>query len=227
MSARLAETEEKLHTAKPGIETEELVLVKKQLEQSQQRIADMQKALEIARADAMRAQRAADEAATKLDDSVRQLHAVKTASAKNEQVIKQLQDENAILREVRENFGPRRVEEGNTPRTVYELKGWRPRNRQPQSAKPAGGAAVTSASNQGKVSATIPAPAKSAPAKESGWWLWKESPTTNAVTNAVVTPKQTPKQSVSPWWWPFGNKTAAPVTNKPPVVATPAATVTK
>jgi len=222
VSARLAETEEKLRTAKPGTETDELVLVKKQLEQSQQRLADMQQTLETARADAMRAQRAADEAAARIGDTERQLRAVKTASAKNEEVIQQLRDENAILREVRQNFGPRRIEEGNMSQPVSELKGWRPRSRQPQGAKPAGGAAVTSASNQGKVSATIPAPTKPAPAQGSGWWLWRKSPMTNAVTSA----KQTPKRSGSPWWWPFGKKTVAVETNQPPVGTAPAAAVT-
>jgi hypothetical protein len=210
VSAKLATAEQKLRTAKPGTERDELVVVKKQLEQSQQRLTVAQEAVEAARAEAKRSQRAAADATAKLSETERQLRAARTASAKNEEIIEQLRKDNANLKRERgQNFVAGPVEEEYTGPTIPELKGWRPHNWPPKAAKPKPAAPATpaaTASKQGKVTAAIPAPPKPAP------------------DNKTIAP--VPAQPVKPapaqgsGWWPFG-KPAAPVTNQPPAVKAP------
>ncbi len=198
-SARLSEAERKLRAAKPGTERDELIVVKKQLEQSQRRLTVAQEAVEAARAEAMRHQRTAAEAAAKLIETSRQLRAVKTASAKNEEIIQQLRQDNANLkREQGQNFNARHAEEEYTGPTIPELKGWRPHNWPLKKATPKSVITVTpatAASKQQEVTATIPAPPKPGPAKSEPV-------------------KPAPAQDSD--WWPFGKKAPSAVTNQPP-----------
>ena len=197
VSAKLSEAEQKLRTAKPGAEHDELVVVKKQLEQSQKRLTVAQEAVEAARAETMRAQRTATEAAAKLSETDRQLRAAQTASAKNEDIIQQLRRDYANLkRELGQNFSARRVVEEYTGPTCPELIGWRAHNWPLKVAEPKPAAPTTpatTASKQGKVTATIPAPPKIGTAEPAG------------------PVKPAPAQGSG--WWPFGNKPAAAVTN--------------
>jgi TolA-binding protein len=186
-------------------------VVKKQLEQSQQRLTVAQETVEAARADAKRAQRTADEATAKLSETERQLRAVKTASAKNEEIIEQLRRDNANLKRERgQNFSVHSADEEYTGPTCPELIGWRAhnwplKNAKPKPAEPT--VPATAASKQRKVTATIPAPPKPSP--------------------AVPTEPVKPVPAQDSGWWPFGKKPAAAVTNQPPAVKTPAAPETK
>jgi Flp pilus assembly protein TadD/uncharacterized coiled-coil DUF342 family protein len=222
-SAELARLRNELTAARAEIER-----TKQELEQGRQELATVRKDLETVQAENRELRRSYDEIVTQLTDANRKLVAAQATTSKDDEIIRQLRKENALLRLIadRKTVSARPTEDLTGP-TIPELKGWRPHRRAVPTAevaapKPAP-ASTTEKSAQGKLVATVTAPPAPRPPAEP------EKP-------AKKTPPKPPQKSASakvetpPATTPAPAKAATPPAKTPapasaPNTATPAPAV--
>ncbi len=141
----------------------EIEQTKRELEQSRQELGAVKKNLETAQSENRDLRRNYDEIVTQLTDANRKLVAAQAVTGKDDEIIRQLRKENALLRLIadRKSVSARPTEELTGP-TIHELKGWRPRRHPPETPEPAQAkqlpATTTEKSAQGKLVATVTAP---------------------------------------------------------------------
>jgi Flp pilus assembly protein TadD/uncharacterized coiled-coil DUF342 family protein len=138
---------------------------KQELQQSRDELAGVRKELETVQTQNQDLRKNYDDIVAQLTEANRQLTAAQTAGSKDDEIIRQLRKENALLRLIadRKSVSTRATEESSGP-TIPELKGWRPwrrkeretvRAREPREEAPA---VTTEQSAQSKLVATMTAP---------------------------------------------------------------------
>lgn len=157
-SPEIAQLRNELTQARTEIEQ-----TKRELEQSRQELGAVKKDLETTQAENRELRHNYDEIVTQLTDANRKLVAAQAATGKDDEIIRQLRKENALLRLIadRRTISTRPTEELTGPQ-IPELKGWRPRRHAPEKPEPVEAkrapASTTEKSAQGKLVATVTAP---------------------------------------------------------------------
>ena len=149
----------------------EIERTKQELEQSRQELSTVRKDLETIRAENLELRQNYDAIVAQLTDANRKLVAAQAATTKDDEIIRQLRKENALLRLIadRRTVTARPTEELTGP-SIPELKGWRPYRRLvpetevAQTKQPP--ATTTEKSAQGKLVATVTAPPAPKPPPE-------------------------------------------------------------
>ena len=116
----------------------ELQRTKEDLQTTRVELGTTKQALEKAQADNVEIRRSYDGLVAQLTDANKKLSSAHAASDKDDEIIRQLRKENALLRVIAERktfVSPTESEEEDGNRTIPELRGWRPRNRTEAAAK--------------------------------------------------------------------------------------------
>jgi tetratricopeptide (TPR) repeat protein len=159
----------------------ELQQTKEELQQTRLELGTTKQALEKSQADNAELRRSYEEVIGQLTDANKKLTAAKAGSDKDDEIIRQLRKENALLRIIAERKASDSItpgEEEENPNGPPELRGWRPRPRpqpavkqKPEAPKPEPRPAVPPStmeeSTRGKLVATLNAPRKPEPTNET------------------------------------------------------------
>lgn len=167
----------------------ELQQTKDSLQATRLELGTTKQALEKAQADNVEIRRSYDGIVAQLTDANKRLSSARAASDKDDEIIRQLRKENALLRIITERktfVSPTESDEEEGGRTIPELRGWRPRNRTETTTK-------------------TPSPTPPAPAEESSReklvakLTSPKKPATPEPAPVVVSPPvRTPPQSPKP-----------------------------
>ncbi len=191
----------------------ELQQTKEELQQTRLELGTTKQALEKSQAENAELRRSYEQVISQLTDANKKLTAAKAGSDKDDEIIRQLRKENALLRIIAErkasdSITPGENEENTNGPSIPELRGWRPRVRpqtvakappapkpQPQPAPPS----TMEESNRGKLVATLSAPRKTEPTNETVV-AEPPKPQTNAPAKppAPVKPPASVKRTPSP-----------------------------
>ncbi|HXI84047.1 MAG TPA: tetratricopeptide repeat protein [Verrucomicrobiae bacterium] len=202
----------------------ELQQTKEELQQTRLELGTTKQALEKAQTDNTELRRSYEEVIGQLTDANKKLTAVKAGSDKDDEIIRQLRKENALLRIIAERKASDSATTGESEETtngpsIPELRGWRPRPRaQPvvkappppkleepkPEPKPTPPPSSMEESSRGKLVATLTAPKKAEPTNET---VVAEPP--KPQTNAPAKPP-------APATPPAPAKPPAPVKKTPP-----------
>ena len=182
----------------------ELQRTKEELQSTRLELGTTKQALEKVQTDNVELRRSYDDVVAQLTDANKKLSASRAGSEKDDEIIRQLRKENALLRIIadRKSFNaPTEPEETDGSRTIPELRGWRPRNRPETTAKssPSTPPAADESSRE-KLVATLTSPKKSTapePAPESPAPV-KPSPQTARPAPAKPVVKPAPAKPVVP-----------------------------
>lgn len=191
----------------------ELQRTKEELQSARLELGTTKQAFEKAQTDNVELRRSYDDVVAQLTDANKKLSASRAGSEKDDEIIRQLRKENALLRIIadRKSFNaPTEPEESDGSRTIPELRGWRPRNRPETTAKPSPSTPpAADESSREKLVATLTSPKKStAP---------EPAPETPAAAPAPVKPPQTAKPApAKPPAKPAPAKPVASVKAAPP-----------
>jgi Tfp pilus assembly protein PilF len=219
----------------------ELQQTKEELQQTRLELGTTKQALEKSQAENAELRRSYEEVIGQLTDANKKLTAAKAGSDKDDEIIRQLRKENALLRIIAErkasdSITPGGEEENSNGPSIPELRGWRPRPRpqvvakaKPESPKPQPEATTPPStmeeSTRGKLVATLSAPKKAEPTNET-----VVAEPAKPRTNAPVTPPASvkppaPEKAPAPVQPPASVKTTPPPAPKPetakPVEAAP------
>ena len=219
----------------------ELQQTKEQLQETRVELDTTKQSLEKAQADNAELRHSNDAVIAQLTDANKRLASAKASGGKDDEIIRQLRKENALLRIIAErkasaSFVGGESEESTNGPAIPELRGWRPRQHptalakeqsKPEAAATTPSASALEESGRGKLVATLtspkkvetpPAPAAVPPANTQ----------TNIPPKPVVTVKKTPPPTPAPAA-PKPSPTPAPkpaasrtVTNAPAPASTPA-----
>ena len=110
----------------------ELQHTKDELQATRQELGTTKQVLEKAQAENVEFRRSYDDVAAQLADANKKLASAHAASDKDDEIIRQLRKENALLRIISERktlVEPAEPEEAEGGRTIPELRGWRARSR--------------------------------------------------------------------------------------------------
>jgi Flp pilus assembly protein TadD/uncharacterized coiled-coil DUF342 family protein len=203
----------------------ELQQTKDELQQTRLELGTTKQALEKSQAENAELRRSYEEVIGQLTDANKKLTAAKAGSDKDDEIIRQLRKENALLRIIAErkasdSITPGGEEENPNGPSIPELRGWRPRSRpqrvakaKPEAPKPQPEPTTTPStmeeSTRGKLVATLNAPRKAEPTNET---VAAEPP--KSQTNAPATPPAPVKKSPPPAPKP---ETAKPVEAAPKI----------
>jgi Flp pilus assembly protein TadD len=153
----------------------ELQHTKEELQSTRLELGTAKQALEKAQTDNLELRRSYDELTAQLTDANRKLVSAHAASDKDDEIIRQLRKENALLRIIAERKAlvtPPEPEDTTGNRAIPELRGWRPRPRPETSAKelpkkepvpPPPSPSAAEESSRGKLVAKLTAPKKPEP----------------------------------------------------------------
>ncbi len=212
----------------------ELQQTKEELQQTRLELGTTKQALEKVQTDNTELRRSYDEVIGQLTDANKKLTAVKAGSEKDDEIIRQLRKENALLRIIAERKASDTTptgesEENTNGPSIPELRGWRPRPRAQPIAKappppkleepkpepkpapqPTPPLPSMEESGRGKLVATLTAPKKAEPTNET---VVAEPP--KPQTNAPVKPSA-PVKPPAPVTPPASAKPPAPVKKAPP-----------
>jgi Tfp pilus assembly protein PilF len=216
----------------------ELQQTKEQLQETRVELDTTKQSLEKAQADNAELRHSNDAVIAQLTDANKRLASAKASGGKDDEIIRQLRKENALLRIIAErkasaSFVGGESEESTNGPAIPELRGWRPRQRPTALAKeqskseaaatpPA--ASALEESGRGKLVATLTSPKK----VETPAAVPPANTQTNIPPKPVVTVKKTPpptpataapKPSPTPAPKPVAART---VTNAPAPASTPA-----
>lgn len=177
----------------------ELQQTKADLQQTRAELGTTKQALETAQADNVELRRSYDSVIAQLTDANKKLSSAKAASDKDDEIIRQLRKENALLRIIAErkasaSISPGESEESTNGPSIPELRGWRPHVRppavakqpKPEEAKPQTPPSAMEESGRGKLVATLTAPKKAEPVPQK------------AVTEPAKTQTNAPSKPVAP-----------------------------
>ena len=205
----------------------ELQQTKEELQQTRLELGTTKQALDKSQSENAELRRSYEEVIGQLTDANKKLTAARAGSDKDDEIIRQLRKENALLRIIAErkasdSITPGGEEENANGPSIPELRGWRPRVRPPAVAKskpeapkpqpqPATPPSSMEESTRGKLVATLSAPRKAEPTNET---IVAEppKPQTNAPAKPPAPVKSPP--SVKP---PVPAKPLAPVKSPAPV----------
>ncbi len=205
----------------------DLQRTKEELQQTRTELGITKQALEKAQVDNTELRRSYDEIITQLTDANKKLSSVKAASDKDDEIIRQLRKENALLRIIAERKASASIssaegeENANRP-SIPELRGWRPRTRpsavakeraKPEESTPQLPPSAMEESGRGKLVATLTAPKQAEPPVQPIVAVI-DRPQTNVPARPVVPEK---KKSTQPPAEP--KKETAAKTNAKPAVA--------
>jgi outer membrane protein assembly factor BamD (BamD/ComL family) len=187
----------------------ELQQTKEELQQTRLELGTTKQALEKSQAENADLRRSYEEVIGQLTDANKKLTAAKAGSDKDDEIIRQLRKENALLRIIAERKASDSITAGESEDNANappELRGWRPHPRpqsvakaKPEATKPQPQTAAEPSmeeSTRGKLVATLSAPRKTEP------------------TNEIVVVEPPKPQTNAPAKTPAPVKT--PVTVKPP-----------
>jgi Flp pilus assembly protein TadD/uncharacterized coiled-coil DUF342 family protein len=190
----------------------ELQRTKDELQTARVELGTTKQTLEKAQTDNVELRRSYDGIVAQLTDANKKLSSARAGSDKDDEIIRQLRKENALLRIIAERktfTAPAESEEQEGNRTIPELRGWRPRNRTEVATKtpvPAPPPAAEESSRE-KLVAKLTSPKKST----------TPEPAPEVVSPPVKAPTQSPKPS------PVRPVPAKPIPVKPvPVKPAPA-----
>ena len=205
----------------------ELQQTKEELQQTRLELGTTKQALEKSQSENAELRRSYEEVIGQLTDANKKLTAARAGSDKDDEIIRQLRKENALLRIIAErkasdSITPGEGEENPNGPSIPELRGWRPRLRpqtvakaqppKPEAPKPqpATPPSTMEESTRGKLVATLSAPRKAEPTNET---VVAEPP--KPQTNAPAKPPAPvkPQPPVKP---PAPAKPLAPVKTTPP-----------
>lgn len=194
----------------------ELQQTKEELQQTRLELGTTKQALEKSQAENAELRRSYEEVIGQLTDANKKLTAAKAGSDKDDEIIRQLRKENALLRIIAErkasdSITPGGEEENSNGPSIPELRGWRPRPRpqpvvktKPEAPKPEPEPATPPSSmeesTRGKLVATLSAPKKAEPTNET---VAAEPPKPQAVAPAPPpapvkkTPPPAPKPEIA------------------------------
>ena len=191
----------------------ELQQAKQELQQTRLELGTTKQALDKAQADSAELRRSYEDVIGQLTDANKKLTSARAGSDKDDEIIRQLRKENALLRIIAERKASDSAATGenedstNNP-SVPELRGWRPRPRAQPVAKappppnleepkpepkPAPPPPSMEESGRGKLVATLTAPKKTEPTNET---VVAEPP--KPQTNAPPTPPAPVKKTPPP-----------------------------
>ena len=161
----------------------ELQQTKEELQQTRLELGTTKQALEKSQAENAELRRSYEEVIGQLTDANKKLTAAKAGSDKDDEIIRQLRKENALLRIIAERKASDSITPGGeeeNPNGPPELRGWRPRPRpqsqsvakaKPEVSKPEPEPTTTPStmeeSTRGKLVATLNAPRKTEPTNEA------------------------------------------------------------
>ena len=161
----------------------ELQQTKEELQQTRLELGTTKQALEKSQADNAELRRSYEEVISQLTDANKKLTAAKAGSDKDDEIIRQLRKENALLRIIAErkssdSITPGGEEDSTNGPSIPELRGWRPRPRPQAIAKPkpevskpqtepTSPPSTMEESTRGKLVATLSAPKKTEPTNET------------------------------------------------------------
>ena len=204
----------------------ELQRTKDELQQTRVELGTTRQALEKSQADNAELRRSYDSVIAQLTDANRRLASAKASSDKDDEIIRQLRKENALLRIIADrkasSFSSAEEEEENpNGPSIPELRGWRPHARprpvtvkqeapKPPPPPPPAPAPAVEESGRGKLVATLTAPKKVETTPE---------PVTTQ-TNAPTKPAAPAKKTAPP------TESAKTQTNAPAKAVTPVAKMT-
>jgi Flp pilus assembly protein TadD/uncharacterized coiled-coil DUF342 family protein len=205
----------------------DLQRTKEELQQTRSELGTTKQALEKAQADNTELRRSYDEIVSQLTDANKKLSSARAAGDKDDEIIRQLRKENALLRIIAERKASAAVSpaegerDANRP-SIPELRGWRPRSRavavakeraKPEEPMPQPSPSAMEESGRGKLVATLTAPKQAEPPPQQIAAV-SDRTRTNVSAKPVVPEKKTPtKPSAEP------KKQAATKTNEQPAVA--------
>ena len=183
----------------------ELQRTKEELQQTRSELGTAKQTLDKAQADNTELRRSYDEIITQLTDANRKLSSAKAGSDKDDEIIRQLRKENALLRIIADrkasvSISPVESGESAAGPSIPELRGWRPRTRPVVVVKERAGTEeptpqpVPSAmeeSGRGKLVATLTAPKQAEPPPQKIAAVSYETPT-NPPVKPVAPVKKTP-----------------------------------
>ncbi len=214
----------------------ELQQTKQELQQTRLELGTTKQALEKSQTENAELRRSYEEVIGQLTDANKKLTAAKAGSDKDDEIIRQLRKENALLRIIAErkasdSITPGEEEENANGPSIPELRGWRPRQRPqpaakakleapkppPQTATPP---STMEESTRGKLVATLSAPRKPEPTNETVV-AEPPKPQTNAPAKPPAPVKPPPVKTPAPVKAPAAVSTAAPTNSPAPVKATP------
>ena len=168
----------------------ELQQTKDQLQATRLELGTTKQALEKAHADSVELRGSYEAIVAQLTDANKRLASARAAGDKDDEIIRQLRKENALLRIIteRKSFAaPAESDEEESGRTIPELRGWRPRNRTETVTKPAPPAPTppppAEQSSREKLVAKLTSPQKST----------TPEPAPEVVSPPVKAPTQSPK----------------------------------
>jgi tetratricopeptide (TPR) repeat protein len=206
---------------------DELQQTKQELQQTRLELGTTKQALEKAQTDNSELRRSYEEVIGQLTDANKKLTTARAGSDKDDEIIRQLRKENALLRIIAERKASDSITTGgndentNGP-SIPELRGWRPRPRaqpvpkaQPPKPQPPPSTPPSSMeeSSRSKLVATLTAPKKTEPTNETVV-AEPPKPQTNAPVKPPVVVKPPPPATLPP-------------PAKPPAVVKPPAPVKK
>lgn len=156
----------------------ELQQTKQELQQTRVELGTTKQALEKAQADNVELRRSYESVIAQLTDANKKLSSAKAASDKDDEIIRQLRKENALLRIIAERKASASISSGESEEStngpsIPELRGWKPHVRppavakqqpKPEEAKPQTPPSAMEESGRGKLVATLTAPKKAEPA---------------------------------------------------------------
>jgi Flp pilus assembly protein TadD/uncharacterized coiled-coil DUF342 family protein len=187
----------------------ELQQTKQDLQQTRAELGTTKQALEKSQADNVELRRSYDQVIAQLTDANRKLSSARASSGKDDEIIRQLRKENALLRIIAErkasaSISPAESEENTNGPSIPELRGWRPYQRQTAAAK---------------AEASKPQPPQQTPPsamEESG-----RGKLVATLTAPKTTPEPTPVKTVAPVTPPAKTQTNAPAKPVAPEQKTP------
>jgi outer membrane protein assembly factor BamD (BamD/ComL family)/uncharacterized coiled-coil DUF342 family protein len=192
----------------------ELQRTKEDLQVTRVELGTTKQALEKAQADNVEIRRSYDGLVAQLTDANKKLSSARAGSDKDDEIIRQLRKENALLRVIAERktlISPAEAEDSEGNRTIPELRGWHPRNRTETTttqAPPAQAPSPAEESSREKLVAKISSPNKSAapepgpgtvpPPVKAAAQSSKSVPAKPTPTKSVVVAKAIPPQADNP-----------------------------
>jgi len=175
----------------------ELKQTKEDLQTTRLELGTTKQALEKAQTDNAELRRSYDAIIAQLTDANKKLASAHAASEKDDEIIRQLRKENALLRVIAERNtfnGTTEAEDTDSNRSIPELRGWRPRNRAETTQTKPVNPAVSSApeeSSREKLVAKLTSP-KKAPSESAPTIVANREPAAPPAKTATAAPASPP-----------------------------------